>query len=142
VPLTIEDRLVIADLVALQGHLFDDGELERLDELFTADVVYDASDFGQPPMHGIDAIRTTALALGDRNPVAHHVTNIVVIPIDDDAASVRSKGFGVAQNGTIGSVTYVDRVTRTATGWRISHRQIQARSRPLNGRGSRSMPPD
>jgi SnoaL-like domain len=63
----------------LQGHLFDDGELERLDELFTAEVVYDASDFGQPPMRGIDAIRTTALALGDRNPVAHHVTNIVVI---------------------------------------------------------------
>jgi hypothetical protein len=46
VPLTTEDRLVIADLVALQGHLFDDGELERLDELFTAEVVYDASDFG------------------------------------------------------------------------------------------------
>jgi SnoaL-like domain len=56
VPLTTEDRLVIADLVALQGHLFDDGELERLDELFTAEVVYDASDFGQPPMRGIDAI--------------------------------------------------------------------------------------
>ncbi len=141
-PLTTEDRLAIGDLVALQGHLFDEGELDRLDELFTADVVYDASDFGQAPMHGIDAIRTAALALGDRNPVAHHVTNIVVTPIDGDTASVRSKGFGVAQNGTIGSVTYVDRVSRTATGWRIAHRQIHARRRPLNGRGSTSLPSD
>jgi hypothetical protein len=66
----------------------------------------------------------------------------VVIPIDDDTASVRSKGFGVAQNGTIGSVIYVDRITRTATGWRISRRQIQARRRPLSGRGSRSMSPE
>jgi hypothetical protein len=139
-PLTTEDRLAISDLVALQEQLFDDGELERLDELFTADVVYDASDFGQPPMHGIEDIATAALALGDRNPVAHHVTNIVITPIDDDTASVRSKGFGVAQNGTIGSVTYVDRVSRTAAGWRIGHRQIQARRRPLNGRGSTSTP--
>lgn len=38
-PLTSEDRLSIADLVALHGHLFDEGELDRLDELFTADTV-------------------------------------------------------------------------------------------------------
>jgi len=43
-------------------------------------------------MHGIDAIRSAALALGDRNPVAHHVTNIVITPLDDDTASARSKG--------------------------------------------------
>ena len=53
---------------------------------------------------------------------------------------MRSKGFGVSQNGTIGSVTYVDTVSRTATGWRIRQRQIQARRRPMNGRGSKSMP--
>ena len=29
-PLTSEDRLAIADLVALHGHLFDEGELDRL----------------------------------------------------------------------------------------------------------------
>lgn len=73
-PLTTDDRLAIADLIALHGHLFDEGELDRLDELFTGGIVYDASDFGQEPMHGIDAIRSAAVALGDRNPVAHHVT--------------------------------------------------------------------
>jgi len=42
-PLTSEDRLAISDLIALHGHLFDEGELERIDELFAADVVYDTS---------------------------------------------------------------------------------------------------
>jgi ketosteroid isomerase-like protein len=36
-----EDRLALHELVALHGHLFDMGELDRLDELFTEDVVYD-----------------------------------------------------------------------------------------------------
>ena len=35
-------------------------------------------------MRGIAAIREGALALGDRNPVAHHVTNVVVTPVDCD----------------------------------------------------------
>ena len=59
--------------MALHGHVFDEGELDRLGELFTADVVSDASAFGQEPMHGIEAIRSATLALGDRNSVAHHV---------------------------------------------------------------------
>jgi len=140
VPLTSDDRFAIADLVALHGHLFDGGELDRLDELFTADVVYDARDFGQEPMHGIDAIRSAALALGDRNPVAHHVTNIVITPVDDDTASVRSKGLGVTRDGKIGSVTYLDTVTRTAAGWRIGERHLQARRQPLNGLGTKTEP--
>ncbi len=137
-PLTSEDRLAIADLVALHGHLFDEGELDRLDELFTADVVYDASDFGQEPMHGIDAIRLGALALGDRNPVAHHVTNLVISPVDDHTASVRCKGLGVTSDGKSSSVTYIDTVSRTPVGWRIGHRRLQARRQPLNGLGTTS----
>ncbi|MGI9155295.1 MAG: nuclear transport factor 2 family protein [Marmoricola sp.] len=135
--LTSEGWLAIGDLVASHGQLFDDGELDRLDELFTADVVYDASDFGQEPMNGIAAIRSAALALGDRNPVAHHVTNIVIKPVDGDTASVRSKGSGVTSDAKIGSVTYIDAVIRTATGWRISHRRFQARRQPLSGLGTK-----
>ncbi len=106
---------------------------------FTVDVVYDSSDFGQEPMHGIDAIRSAALALGDRNPVPHHVTNIVITPVDDDTASVRSKGLGVTSDGKIGSVTYLDTVARTQAGWHISQRHLQARQ-PLNGLGTKTEP--
>lgn len=139
-PLTGEDRLAIVDLVALHGHLFDAGELDRLGELFTADVLYDASDFDQEPMHGIDAIRSAALALGERNPVAHHVTNVVVTPVDDDTASVRSKGLGVGRDGKIGSVTYLDTAARTPNGWRIRRRHLQAHRQPLNGLATKTEP--
>ena len=33
--LNIEDRTVISELIAMHGHLCDEGELDRLDELFT-----------------------------------------------------------------------------------------------------------
>ena len=130
---TSDDRFAIADLIAMHGHLFDEGELDRLDELFTPQVVYDVSDFGQEPMRGVTAIREGALALGDGNPVAHHVTNVVVTPVGEDTASVRSKGLGVTRAGSVGSVTYLDTVERTPAGWRISHRRVEARRRPLNG---------
>jgi SnoaL-like domain len=135
-----EDRLAIAETIALHGHLFDEGQMDRLDELFTADVVYDLSDFGQEPTHGIAAIRASALALGERNPVGHHVTNVVITPVDGDTASVRSKGLGLSSDGTCGSVTYVDTVRRERNGWRISHRQIFARRTPLNGPAAGSEP--
>jgi SnoaL-like domain len=132
VAFTSDDRIAIADVIAMHGHLFDEGELDRLDELFTPQAVYDVSDFGQEPMRGIAAIREAALALGDRNPVAHHVTNVVVTPVDENTARVRSKGLGVTSAGSVGSVTYLDTVERTPAGWRISHRRVEARRRPLN----------
>ena len=60
-PLTVDDRSAIAELISLHGPLFDEGELDRLDEPFTGDVVYDIRDFGQEPLRGIDAIREAAL---------------------------------------------------------------------------------
>jgi hypothetical protein len=31
-------------LISLHGHLMDDGDLDRLDQLFTADVAYDLAE--------------------------------------------------------------------------------------------------
>jgi hypothetical protein len=72
-----------------------------------------------------------ALALGDNNPVGHHVTNIVLTEVGPDEVAARSKGIGVMADGTAGSVTYEDTVVRTAAGWRISRRKVLARRRPL-----------
>lgn len=130
-PLSVEDRLAITELIALHGHLFDEGELDRLGELFTADVVYDVSDFGQGELVGIEAIRDAALALGAANPVAHHVTNIVVTALTDGRARARSKGLGVMADGSCGSVSYDDTVVRGPEGWRIARRRLAARRTPL-----------
>jgi len=133
---TLEDRLAVTELIALHGHLFDEGELDRLGELFTADVVYDVSDYGQGELVGIAAIRAAALALGAANPVAHHITNVVVTALADGRARVRSKGLGIMTDGSCGSASYDDTVVRGPEGWRIAHRRITARRTPLNGAAS------
>jgi 3-phenylpropionate/cinnamic acid dioxygenase small subunit len=129
--LSTADRLAIHELMNLHGHLMDDGAFDRLDELFTSDVVYDVSAFGVGKLVGIDAIRAAALALGDRNPLGHHVTNIVIVDADTDVAHVRSKGLGVRADGTTGSLVHDDTVRRTASGWRIASRTITPRRKPL-----------
>lgn len=129
-----EDRAAIEELLSLHGHLFDEGELDRLDELFTEDVVYDASVFGGTPLVGIEAIREAAYQLGDRNPVAHHVTNIVIADTGGGKVGVLSKGLAVMADGTSGSVSYEDTVVRVASGWRIKRQNVYPRRTPL-GRG-------
>jgi 3-phenylpropionate/cinnamic acid dioxygenase small subunit len=132
--LNFEDRTVISELISMHGHLCDEGELDRLDELFTDDVVYDVTDFGQEPLTGVEAIRAAAVTLGDANPVGHHVTNIVLTEGDDGQVHARSKGIGINMDGTSGSVSYEDVFVLTGRGWRMSYRKVVARRVPLGGR--------
>ncbi|MFE2737975.1 nuclear transport factor 2 family protein [Streptomyces sp. NPDC056723] len=132
--LHVDDRIVISELISLHGHLCDEGQLDRLDELFTEDVVYDVTDFGQEPLTGVEAIRAAAIALGDANPVGHHVTNIVLKEGGGGQVHARSKGIGINRDGTSGSVTYEDIIVLTGQGWRISYRKVVARRVPLGGR--------
>lgn len=129
-----KDRADINDLINLHGHLTDAGELDEASELFTSDVTYELTDFGLGPLHGAAAVREAALALGDANPVGHHVTNIVITAVDDRSARVQSKGIGIRADGTAGTVVYHDVVTRQPGGWKISYRKVTARRAPLGGR--------
>ena len=126
--------MLFRSLINLHGHLTDAGELDRAGELFTPDVTYDLGDFGHGSLHGTAEMREAALALGDANPVGHHVTNIVITEIDDRSARARSKGIGVRADGTAGSVAYDDIVTRQPGGWKISYRKVTARRAALGGR--------
>jgi len=130
--LTIDDRLAIHELIHLHGHLVDRGEWARLRELFTGDVVYDLRPYGGAELHGIDAIASASRALGDRNPVGHHVTNVVIADADDEVVHVISKGIGVLADGTCGSVVYEDEVRRESSGWRIARRRVVPRREPLH----------
>jgi 3-phenylpropionate/cinnamic acid dioxygenase small subunit len=131
--LTYEDRCVINDLIAMHGHLCDSGELDRFDEVFTADVIYDVTDFGQEILRGVAACADAGRALGELNPVGHHVTNIVLSEQADGRVHARSKGIGINADGTSGSVTYEDTIVRGDQGWRISYRKMLARRVPLGG---------
>src|ERR1700685_3685480 len=126
-----QERIEINDLINLHGHLTDAGDLDRAGELFTPDVTYDLDDFGLGSLHGTAVMREAALALGDANPVGHHVTNIVITQIDTSSARVQSKGIGIKDDGTAGRGTYDDIVTRQPGGWKISYRKVTARRAPL-----------
>ncbi|MFC4534323.1 nuclear transport factor 2 family protein [Sphaerisporangium dianthi] len=131
--LSAQDRIDINDLINLHGHLTDAGKLEDALELLTPDITYDVDDLGLGSLRGTEAIRDAALALGDANPVGHHVTNIVITQVDDHSARVRSKGIGIMADGTAGSVVYDDVLTRRPDGWKISYRKVTARRAALGG---------
>jgi ketosteroid isomerase-like protein len=135
--LTAQDRIDITDLVNRHGQLVDAGELDQAGELFTPDVTYDVTDLGFGTLHGRAALREAALALGQANPVGHHVTNIVITQLDDGSARVRSKGIGITAIGTAGSATYDDLVTRHPDGWKIRKRTVTARRAALGAREPR-----
>ena len=60
--------------------------------MFAADVTYDVRALGGGVLTGLAAVREAALALGEANPVAHHVTNIVVTEAPDGTVRALSKG--------------------------------------------------
>ncbi|WP_329059974.1 nuclear transport factor 2 family protein [Amycolatopsis sp. NBC_01480] len=126
-----EDREAITRVINRHGFLIDSGLLDGLDEVFTADVVYDVRDFGGGEVVGLPAMRAWVLGLGDRNPVAHHVTNIVLDEIGDGVVHSLSKGIGIGADGTARSVTFDDQLERSEAGWRISRRTVKARRTPL-----------
>src|SRR5689334_22972687 len=130
--LSSDDRLAIHELIGLHGHLVDNGDFGRLGELFTPDVVYDLRDYGGRELRGIDAIVQASRALGDANPLGHHVTNVVIEKVDGDIVRVVSKGLGVLADGSCGSVVYHDEVRRVGDGWRIARRRVSPRTRPLS----------
>ncbi|MFD8826143.1 nuclear transport factor 2 family protein, partial [Streptomyces sp. NPDC059605] len=108
--LSVEDRLDISELLALHGHLVDNDEMDRLDELFTDDVVYETSNLGHGEVRGLAAFRDMARARAGKPgaPVGHHVTNIVLTEAGDGRVHARSKGIGAGPDGECGSVTYED----------------------------------
>jgi hypothetical protein len=121
------DILAIQQLLALYGHIIDEREWSRVDELFTATSVYDMSQFGLIVVHGAAAIRELWSSPDAMHPLAHHATNIVVSEDADGTVRVISKGLGLGGNGRIGSVVYRDVVERTPSGWRFGSRTAQRR---------------
>lgn len=124
-----EDRVAIHDVLALHGHLTDRGETGRFGEVFTEDVVYDLSALGGGVLVGLEGLsgRKQAAAADDpRNPVAQHLTNVVLTSESPDTVRSISKSLGVRADGSCVSVTYHDVLHRRPEGWRIARRAVSA----------------
>jgi SnoaL-like domain len=123
----VADRLEIHELLGLYGHLIDDRRWDDLDQVFTPDAIYDATDFGQSVTHSLAELLAHWKSDLRMHPLAHHATNIVVSEDADGTVRVRSKGIGVGPRGRVGSVTYDDILVRTDGGWRMSYRRAVLR---------------
>lgn len=117
----VADTVAIQQLYALYGHLMDDRAWERLTEVFTPDCVFDATALGVPLMAGVEAIAEIASS-SPQQPLAHHVTNVLVESSNGEEARVRAKAIGIYAKGRAFSGEYDDTLIRTAAGWRISGR--------------------
>ena len=120
----IADRWAIAETLSLVGHIFDDSRLDEIDTVFAADVVYDMSALGMPVIKGIEGAREAARALGADGPIAHFVSNVVIVGEDGDEVAVDSKGLMLMRDGTPNAVVNHDVLRREPAGWRITRRLI------------------
>lgn len=126
--LTTQDRLDINETLALHAYIVDTNQLDRLDDLFAADAVYDmsATASGLGAVQGIDEIRIAAgrMAESDHAPLAHFVTNIIATSAGQDTATVRSRGLMIMAGGSVHAVSHDDILQRRGGLWRISRRVI------------------
>lgn len=135
-PLDAKDLIEIHMLLGLYGHLLDDRDWSSLDQVFTDDVVFDATDFGLGVMRGIPAIVESWREPFDGHPLGHHTTNIVIAEHADGTARVRSKQIG-PRPGSVTLVTYADVARKTPAGWRLAERVARLRRRiPMSEMGS------
>ena len=116
------DLQAIHELLSRYGHVIDERRWAQLDELFTDDAVFDASDFGAPVTGSLTELRTMWSADDEQHPLAHHATNILVTEDADGTVHAVSKGLGVLRNGRVASVTYRDDLRWTDSGWRLARR--------------------
>jgi 3-phenylpropionate/cinnamic acid dioxygenase small subunit len=124
------DLLRIHQLLAYYGHVVDDRDWARFDELFTPDATLDYTRAGASAVFtGLDEIR--AFFRDANHPSAHHVLNIVVTESDGEVR-VRSKFLVPYTREThtpkrwFGG-DYDDVVVRTDEGWRFAYRRCTGR---------------
>ena len=135
--MTFEDCLGIMQTLARYGHDLDSADAP-FDTVLTEDVVFDMRPSGGPVARGRAAVLEAMTGLpddpysrrgdGHRPVLSHHTTNSEIVDDRGDEVDVRSKflRLGQMQPGPMPVLIgqYLDTLTRTPDGWRISHRTI------------------
>ncbi|HEY5024216.1 MAG TPA: nuclear transport factor 2 family protein [Acidimicrobiales bacterium] len=123
------DLLAIHDLLARYGHVVDDGDWQRLSDVFCDDGEFDLQAIGRGTAHGMDELRVCFAHL--EHPLAHLTTNVMIEPDGAQRARVRCKYLVVSDDGRVRTGEYHDDVVHTTSGWRIERRTVvPRRARP------------
>ncbi|MFC9324583.1 nuclear transport factor 2 family protein [Kitasatospora sp. NPDC057015] len=130
--LTFHQEVQIRSLFALFAHVFDNGEVDALGQVFTEDGVIELARTGSV-FRGLDAIRAFNRNLGANSP-DHHTLDTVLSVDQDGTVRARSRYLAVLPDGSVHNGDYFDVLALTAQGWRIAHRRSVPRY-PLPGLG-------
>jgi SnoaL-like domain len=123
---TPEDALQIHKVLADYGHIVDDHDWDRAQEVFTEDFVFDMSATGRPDLRGIADIVAT---FKGRNMYAHVTTNTSLTQESETTVRAHSKFIGFPNEGPPVTGDYVDELVQTSEGWRLRHRRAELRQR-------------
>lgn len=134
------DRAAIQDVLTLYFQGLDRGEPEVLRRCFTGDVVarYDGRSAlrsgGSDAAHGVDAVIDSLItfrrkAAGEWKVTTHFMGNLNFNRLERDEAETETCAIafivlpGQPDQVAMRSLRYLDRLRRTAQGWRICERQ-------------------
>src|SRR5690242_8943714 len=125
----LADRVELHELPGRYGDAIDDRAWDRLDQIFTADAVFDMVDLGAARCEGLEAIKRF-MDVEAQHPRTHTMTNIYV---DETPTGVqlRFRIVALLGGGLVGTASYYDDVVKTDAGWRVAHRVVTRRRRPL-----------
>ena len=121
----LADRIAIQDLVFNYNHAMDDGDEGLAASLFAAEATVGNKS-------GAEAIMEAFRQTWAKFAVLHHLTSNVVVHIEGDRASGRSKSMVFRGDPTLTSadsptyVSYEDEFIRTPGGWRFLRRSFAA----------------
>jgi hypothetical protein len=128
-PLSTADRVELHELPGRYGDAIDDRNWAGLDRIFTADAVFDLTDLGVPLLVGLPEIRRF-MDEDAQHPKTHTMTNIYVDETDE-GVTLKFRIVALQRGGLAGTASYYDDVVRTDAGWRVRHRVVTLRRRPL-----------
>ena len=122
------DTKAIVDLTIAYGWLLDHGPRAELDQVFTADAV---AIYGGEEFDGLPAIIDKVESALGHLTVSQHIVSNQQVSIDGDTATCRcylhaqhtKRGTDGGDNYIVAG-RYIDELTRTDDGWRITHRVL------------------
>src|SRR4051812_8783972 len=126
----LADREAIRELLASYCFALDECRFEEFGALFAADAEWGPQRIPQKargPREIAELARSIVPVAGE-GPKRRHLTTNIVIQLDGDRAEAKSNFLMVRESeaGPLLAIagTYLDRLVRTAAGWRFQHREI------------------
>lgn len=120
--LSIEDREGIRDTLNSLAYISSVHEYDRIGEVFAEDVAFSKPDGSV--LNGVAAVSKSFSSVAAPSK-SHHVSNIIIEPVSEDEASVRSKLLTVRADDSITVSEVIDTVKRTSAGWRVASRRFR-----------------